>query len=45
MFSINEGVNHMAAAVNPKTHIFAPKWIIVLEMKSVTEKIWYDEQL
>jgi len=38
MFSIDKCVNHMTAAVNPKTHIFTQNWIVFLEMKSVTKK-------
>ena len=35
MFSIDECMNYMVAIVNPKSHIFTPNWIIVLDMKSV----------
>jgi len=38
MFSIDKCVNHVAATVDPKTHIFTPDWIIMLEMKSDTKK-------
>ena len=34
MFSIDECMNYMVAIVNPKSHIFTPNWIIVLDIKS-----------
>lgn len=38
MFSVDECMNYLAAAVNPKSHIVTPNWIIMLDMKSVIKE-------